>query len=202
MIDFGRSQVEKSHSWDLGFVPSLFQLEMFGWITRDQVRPLGGKYRTICWEGRGVVLASRHLQGCSPRLCWLRTNGLAPASKYWTYRSHDGDMGPVSLVAYHQQKLDLSILLHWLAWKRNWVRTHGSVSRRAMDYVRSPNLSMTRERLPRTGTAHRKHTPGVCGLAWEAYVSCWLDFLQHGVHRFESPQLSNMSNRLFVIVFT
>jgi hypothetical protein len=25
---------------------------------------------------------SRHLQGCSPRLCQLRTNGLAPASKY------------------------------------------------------------------------------------------------------------------------
>jgi hypothetical protein len=35
-----------------------------------------------------------------------------------------------------------------------------------------PNLSMTRERLPRTGTAHKKHTSGVCGLAWEAYVSC------------------------------
>jgi hypothetical protein len=35
-------------------------------------------------------------------------------------------MGPVSLVAYHQQKLALSLLLHWLAWERNWVRPHGS----------------------------------------------------------------------------
>jgi hypothetical protein len=36
----------------------------------------------------------------------------------------------------------------------------------------SLNLSMTRERLPRTGTTHRKRTPGVCGLAWKVYVSC------------------------------
>jgi hypothetical protein len=25
---------------------------------------------------------SRHLQGCSPHLCWLRTDGLAPVNKY------------------------------------------------------------------------------------------------------------------------
>jgi hypothetical protein len=100
MIDYGRSWVEKSHTWDLGFVPSLFPLEMFGWITRDRAGPLGGKCRTIGWEGQGVVLADRHLQGCIPRLCRLRTDGLAPASKYWTYRSHAGDTGPVSLVAW------------------------------------------------------------------------------------------------------
>ena len=41
-------------------------------------------------------MESRHLQGCSPRLCRLRTEGLAPVSKYRTYRSHAGDMGPVS----------------------------------------------------------------------------------------------------------
>jgi hypothetical protein len=49
-------------------------------------------------SGSGYV-ASRHLQGCSPRLCWLRTVRLAPMSKYWTYRSHAGDIGPVNLVA-------------------------------------------------------------------------------------------------------
>jgi hypothetical protein len=43
--------------------------------------------------------------------------------------------------------------------------------------------------------------PGVCGLAWEVYVSCWLGFPLQGVHRFELLQLSNMSNRLFVAVF-
>jgi hypothetical protein len=79
--------------------------------------------------------------------------------------------------------------------------------RRAVDCVRSPSrelwacstLSMTHERLPRMGTARRKHTRGVCGLAWEAYVACWLDFPLQGVYRFESPQLSDMSNRLFVV---
>jgi hypothetical protein len=61
-----------------------------------------------------------------------------------------------------------------------------------------PTLLMTRERLPRMGTARRKRTPGICGLVWEAYVSCWSDFPLQGVHRFESSRLSDMSNRLFV----
>jgi hypothetical protein len=84
---------------------------------------------------------SRRRQGCSPRLCRLRTDGLTPVSKYWTYRSHAGDMSPVSLVACHRHKLCLSLLLHWLAWERNWVRTCGSVSQHAMDWVGSPFFS-------------------------------------------------------------
>jgi hypothetical protein len=48
------------------------------------------------------------------------------------------------------------------------------------------------------GTIRRKRTPGVRGFAWEAYVSCWLGFPLQGVHRFESPQLSDMSNRLLL----
>jgi hypothetical protein len=47
-------------------------------------------------------------------------------------------IGPVSLVVGHRQELGLSLLLHWLAQERNWVRTHGSVSRRAVDGVGSP----------------------------------------------------------------
>jgi hypothetical protein len=54
------------------------------------------------------------------------------------YRSHAGDIGSVSLVDCHRQKLGLSLLLHWLASEKNWVRTHGSVSRRDVDCVRSP----------------------------------------------------------------
>jgi hypothetical protein len=61
-----------------------------------------------------------------------------------------------------------------------------------------PTLLMTHERLPRTGTTHRKCTLGVCGLAWEAYMSSWLGFPLQGVYRFKSPRLSDMSNRLFV----
>jgi hypothetical protein len=47
-------------------------------------------------------------------------------------------MGPVNLVACHRQKLGLSLLLHQLAWERNWVRTRGSDSWRVVDCVGSP----------------------------------------------------------------
>jgi hypothetical protein len=65
-----------------------------------------------------------------------------------------------------------------------------------------PNLSVPRERLPRTETARNKRMSGVRGLAWKAYVLCWSDFPLQGVHRFESPRLSDMSNSLFVAVFS
>jgi hypothetical protein len=47
-------------------------------------------------------------------------------------------MDPVNLVVGHRQELGLRPLLHWLVRERSWVRTHRSVSRRAVDYVRSP----------------------------------------------------------------
>jgi hypothetical protein len=56
------------------------------------------------------------------------------------------------------------------------------------------------ERLSRMGTTHRKRTPGVRELEWEAYVPCWSGFPLQSVHRFESPRLLDMSNRLFVTV--
>jgi hypothetical protein len=58
------------------------------------------------------------------------------------------------------------------------------------------------EKLSRMGTAHRKRTLGVRGLEWEAYVTCWSGFPLHGVHRFELPRLSDMSNHVFVVVIT
>jgi hypothetical protein len=65
-----------------------------------------------------------------------------------------------------------------------------------------PTLWTTREGLPCMGTARKKRTLDVRGLAWESYVSCWLGFPLHGVHQFESPRLSDMSNHLFVLVIT
>jgi hypothetical protein len=65
-----------------------------------------------------------------------------------------------------------------------------------------PMLLMACERLPCMWTARRKRTRGIRGLVWEAYVSCVSGFPLQGVHRFELPQLSDMSNRLFVAVFT
>jgi hypothetical protein len=58
------------------------------------------------------------------------------------------------------------------------------------------------ERLSRMGNTRRKRTPGVRGLEWKAYVRCCSGFPLQGVHRFESPRLSDMSNRLFVTVIT
>jgi hypothetical protein len=105
---------------------------------RSCIEALGGKGRPSVGKVGDWYVKSRYLQGCSPCLCRLRIDGLAPVSKYWTYRSHAGDMGPVNIVSSPQQKLGLSLLLHWLAWERNWVRTHGSVGRRAGDCVGSP----------------------------------------------------------------
>jgi hypothetical protein len=59
------------------------------------------------------------------------------------YRSHAGDMGPISLVAGCRQRVALPPLLQLLAQERNWVRTRGSVSRRVVDCVRSPFFSGT-----------------------------------------------------------
>jgi hypothetical protein len=58
------------------------------------------------------------------------------------------------------------------------------------------------EWLSRMGTGRRKCTPDVRGLEWEVYVACWSGFPLQGVHRFESPRLSDMSNRLFMAVLT
>jgi hypothetical protein len=47
-------------------------------------------------------------------------------------------MGLVNLVVGHRQELSLRPLLHWLVRERSYVRSCGSVSRRAVDCVGSP----------------------------------------------------------------
>jgi hypothetical protein len=58
------------------------------------------------------------------------------------------------------------------------------------------------ERLSHMGTPHRKRTLVVRGLEWKVYVVCCSGFPLQGVHQFESSRLSDMSNRLFVVVIT
>jgi hypothetical protein len=84
------------------------------------------------------------------------------------YRSHAGDMGPINLVVGHRQELGLRPLLHWLVWERSWVRTRGSVSRRAMHCVGSPFFSGAVESIQ----ICRRLVKGchVQGLPQEAYV--------------------------------
>jgi hypothetical protein len=112
------------------------------------------------------------------------------------YRSHAGDMGPVNQVVGHRQELGLRPVLYWLVRERSWVRTCGSVSRRAVDCVESHfsreqwDLSKsvgTSRKVATYGDRRRKRTLDIRGLAWEAYVSCWSGFPLYGVHRFESP---------------
>jgi hypothetical protein len=64
------------------------------WLTGDRAGPLGRKWRQLVGKVGELCVASRHLQGCSPRLTRLRTDVLAPTSKYWTYRSHAVVYGP------------------------------------------------------------------------------------------------------------
>jgi hypothetical protein len=71
------------------------------------------------------------------------------------YRSHAGDMGLVNLVVGHRQELGLRPLLHWLVRERSWVRTRGSVSRRAVDCVGSP-FSQEQWNLSKSVSALRK----------------------------------------------
>jgi hypothetical protein len=151
---------------------------------------------------REWYVESQHLQGCSSRLCRLRTDGLPPTSKYWTYRSHARDMGPVSLVAGCQQKLVFSSLPQWLLWERSLVWTYGLVSHRDVGWVGRPssqghgnysNLLMTMWKVYMCWSCEIRmvwdHTRTDGGMS----VACWLGF---PLHWFESPWLSDMSNRL------
>jgi hypothetical protein len=65
----------------------MFLISNFGlvggvWLTGDRTGPLGGKWRSPVGKDGERDVESRHLQDCSPRLCRLRTDGLAPANKY------------------------------------------------------------------------------------------------------------------------
>jgi hypothetical protein len=106
-------------------------------------------------------------------------------NKYWTYRSHARDMGPVSLVASCQQTLVFFPLLHWLLWGRNWVWTHGPVNQRAVRWVKShssqeqwicSNLLTTAWKVamhwPREIHMVWDHTRTECGMC----VACWSCF--------------------------
>jgi hypothetical protein len=55
------------------------------------------------------------------------------------------------------------------------------------------------ERLSRTGTDRRKRTSGHAWTGVGSICGMLVGFPLQGVHRFESPRLSDMSNRLFVV---
>jgi hypothetical protein len=171
-----------------------------GGATRGSVEHSEGKSEESVVAIPGFLCGSLHL-------CRLRTEGLVPVSKYWTYRSHAGVYGPskpsslssidaclksIALLAVLGEKLGR---VPW-STQTNWEVELGSLFLRSISI--RPTLLITCERLPRMRTVCSKRTLGIRWLEWEAYISCWLGFPLQGVHRFESSRLSYMSNHLFV----
>jgi hypothetical protein len=150
-------------------------------------------------------MESRHLQGCSARLCRLRTNELVLTSKYWTYRSHAGVYGS-------SKPSSLSTTEAWLKLTASLVNSGEklgtdprSVSQRAVDYVGSPFSREQWDPSKFVGDLWKIVIHLLCEIrmVWDhtqtergMRVSCWSGFFLQVVHRFESPQLSNISNRL------
>jgi hypothetical protein len=117
------------------------------------------------------------------------------------YQSLADDMGSISLVDCHRRKLGLSLLFHWLTWEINLVWTHGSVSRRAVDYAGSPFFRAVGsiqicQRLVKCCHIRGLPIESICQtyVDWSGKDMCHVDrFPLQGVHRFESPRLSDMS---------
>jgi hypothetical protein len=107
------------------------------WLNCRLDETLRWKVKTISWEGRKVVCRKSAPSRLYPRLSRLRTDGFTPWASIQTYRLHAGVYGSIKPSSRLSTEVWLSPLLHFLARERNWVRTHGSVSRRAVDYVGS-----------------------------------------------------------------
>jgi hypothetical protein len=115
---------------------------MVDWLTWDRAGPLGGKWRPSIVKVGEWYVESRHLQSGSPFLCRLRTDGLTPASKYWMYWSHAGDMGPVTLVVFSstdvwlKRTVSMVVLREKLRWVPRATQSGGEVESRAL-FLRS-----------------------------------------------------------------
>jgi hypothetical protein len=73
--------------WSKDHVADICSLNSIPWLVDEtwlNWRPggAGGKWRQLVGKVGELYVASRYLQGCNPRLCRLRTDGLASASKY------------------------------------------------------------------------------------------------------------------------
>jgi hypothetical protein len=79
-------------------------------------------------------------------------------------------MGPVNLIVGHRRELGLRPLFHWLVRERSWVRTHGSVSQRALDCVGSPFSQEQWDLSKSVGASRKVVTYG--DRPQEAYVVC------------------------------
>jgi hypothetical protein len=73
----------KDHVAAIGSQTQHFGLVDGSWLNWRPRGALRGKWRQLVGKvGEWYVAASRHLQDCSPHLCRLRIDELAPMSKY------------------------------------------------------------------------------------------------------------------------
>jgi hypothetical protein len=205
----------KDHMVDIGSIAQHFGLVDGTWLNWRLGGTIRGKWRQLVGKVGEWYVASRHLQGCSPRLCRLRTDGLAPVRKYWTYRSHAGDIGPVNLVAGCQQKLDFSHCFiscygrearyrpaDWsvgVLWIVSTTLLLGAVDPfKSIDDCAKGYYMWTTYGLG-SYTDWAWIIRMVLNHTWTErgkHVACWSSFPLQGVHQFESSQLLDMSNRM------
>jgi hypothetical protein len=76
---------------------------------------------TTSWEGQGVVCGKSAPSRLEPSPVLVKDWWVGPHEQVLNVSIAYWYMSPVSLVAYHQQDLGLSLLPHWLAWERNWM---------------------------------------------------------------------------------
>jgi hypothetical protein len=119
ILDFEFDQHLESHKHVISIIMGFRDT---GCYKGDQWNPQKGRVGRVLWLFWGFLCGS-------PSLCRLRTEGLVPVSKYWTYRSHVGDMGLISLLVHRWQVFGLSALLQWLCWERNWGGSRRPLSR-------------------------------------------------------------------------
>jgi hypothetical protein len=115
----------KDHVAAIGSLISNFGLFCRSWLNWRLGGALRWKVETVGWEGRGVVCVKSAPQRLYPCLCQLRTHGLAPVSKYWTYQSHVAIMGPVSWCSFVSSWPKPLFPTPMLSWGRKNEMTQG-----------------------------------------------------------------------------
>jgi hypothetical protein len=72
----------EDHVVAIGFLNLNFGTFGRAWLNWRPGGTLSWKVETTGWDVEEWYVESQHLQGCSPCLCRLRTDGLAVTSKY------------------------------------------------------------------------------------------------------------------------
>jgi hypothetical protein len=191
----------EDHMVDIGSL-KLEPWKLCIWLNWRPGRTLRWKVETVSWEGQGVVCGKLAPRRLKPPPLSVKDRWVDPREQVLNVLIACWYMDLVSLVAWHQQRVALPPLLQWPAQERNWIRTRGLVSHRAVDYVKSPfsreqwlcpSLLMTSWKVVIRGPCEIRIVDGHTRTKHEKHMACWSGFPLQGVHRFESPWLSDMS---------